>query len=91
MLWGPLWGKAKLFMQFILSLCFSLSSPLRKDQLEAAARYVSDREFPSSHHHVGTEGPAVYGVGTLGGMLVMNSSLGLTAIADLHIPLPFSC
>jgi len=61
----------------------------RKDQLEAASRYVSDRELPSSHHHVGTEGPVLYGVGTLGSMLVMSLSLGLTAVADYLIPLPF--
>lgn len=88
---GPIVGEAKLFMQFILSLWFSFSSPLRKDQLEAAARYVSDHEFPSSHHHVGTEGPVLYGLGTLGGKLVTSSSLGLSAVADHHIPLPFSC
>lgn len=90
-LWGRLWGEVKLFMQFIPSLYFSFSSPLRKDQLEAAARYVSDHEFPSSHHDVGTEEPVQYGVGTLGSMVVLSSSLGLIAAADHCILLPFSC
>ena len=73
------------------SLCFSFSSPPRKEQLEAAARYVSDHASPSSHHHGGTEGPVQYGGGPQGSMPVMRQSSGLTAVADHHIPLLFPC
>lgn len=90
-LWGWLWGEVKLFLQFIPSLFFSSSSLLRKDQLEAAARYVSDHEFPSSRRDVGTEEPVQYGVGTRGSMVVLSSRLGLIAVADHCILLPFSC
>lgn len=51
-------------------------SPYRKEQLEAAARYVSDYEFPSFSHYLGMEGPARPGIGPLGSYAAHRQSSG---------------
>lgn len=61
------WGEGELLhVIYAVFIFFSPPSPHRKEQLDAAARYVCDYEASSSHHCVGTEGPVVYTVGPLG-------------------------
>ena len=82
------WGGEKQ-LHVIYALFFS---PCRKEQLDPAARYVCDHESSSSHHCVGTEGPAVYDLGPLGSRAGHEIRvLGLTAVAGCHFPLPISC
>lgn len=55
---------------------FSPLSPYRKEQLEAAARYVSDYESPFFSYLLGTEGPARPSVGPLGSYAAHGQSSG---------------